>query len=501
MPQSAMVFVPPTDAYAQASAAAQPSSSAAPDAPAATPAMTTLYGHAVGPLNTAYYLDVFDRLDGSGRSTVGWNWAAALCTLNWLIYRRLWNAALVYLAAAEGLALLVFGVGRPLLDWPAPVEWGVIGAFVLASIVVPGWYGNGLMYAEVRKRIDRALTASATVAEAGERLARQAPTRRRLQLQAGLNALLLLAVVGAALWWPKGEIAGAATQPEPRVWDGNVVQGPVASAPVPAEPAAPPAALRQPAPETAPATAAESASAAAHAPDAATAQTPAPAGGRASAAIAAIPPSQVRAASAPAASAPAASAPAATPGSTAVSSAVSAPVSATDRAPTPSTASSPAARATPAGASAPVAAPAAQAASAPAASAPARDASSNVRPRASEPARPAPREDARSPARAPERPASAAAPAASRNPALVPVGTAPGFYLNVGLFAEEANARKAQARLLNEGLPAFRQELDTAQGRRIRVRVGPYATRAQADRAAAAVRALSLEAVVFQKKD
>lgn len=69
----------------------------------------------------------------------------------------------------------------------------------------------------------------------------------------------------------------------------------------------------------------------------------------------------------------------------------------------------------------------------------------------------------------------------------------------MGLFADEANARKAQARLLNEGLPAFRQELQSAKGRRIRVRVGPYDSRARADQAAASIRALALEAVVFKQ--
>ena len=82
---------------------------------------------------------------------------------------------------------------------------------------------------------------------------------------------------------------------------------------------------------------------------------------------------------------------------------------------------------------------------------------------------------------------------------LATVGSAPGFYINVGLFADESNARKAQSRLLNEGLPAFRQMLDGAKGTRVRVRVGPYASRSQAEAAAATVKTLGLEAVVFRK--
>lgn len=96
--------------------------------------------------------------------------------------------------------------------------------------------------------------------------------------------------------------------------------------------------------------------------------------------------------------------------------------------------------------------------------------------------------------------ASASAPTAPAASAPLPaVGTAAGYYINVGLFADESNARKAQARLLNEGLPAFRQELNGANGRRIRVRVGPYAQRAQAEAAAESIRAMALEAVVFKK--
>ena len=64
---------------------------------------------------------------------------------------------------------------------------------------------------------------------------------------------------------------------------------------------------------------------------------------------------------------------------------------------------------------------------------------------------------------------------------------------------QEANARKTQARLLNEGLPAFRQLLETAKGSRIRVRVGPYASAKEAGAAATRIRGLQLEAVVFKQ--
>src|SRR5690606_38235404 len=100
-----------------------------------------LYRAALGPLNTQHYLAHFERFDAAGRASLVWNTAAGLCTVNWLAFRGLWGAALVYLAAAQGLALLVLGVGRQYLQWPLGVEVGVLGSLLLLSILVPGLYG------------------------------------------------------------------------------------------------------------------------------------------------------------------------------------------------------------------------------------------------------------------------------------------------------------------------------------------------------------------------
>jgi cell division protein FtsN len=54
-------------------------------------------------------------------------------------------------------------------------------------------------------------------------------------------------------------------------------------------------------------------------------------------------------------------------------------------------------------------------------------------------------------------------------------------------------------RLLNEGLPAFRQEIQVGKKRRLRVRVGPYSDRADADAAAITIRAMGLDALVARQ--
>ncbi|MDH4418298.1 MAG: SPOR domain-containing protein [Acidovorax sp.] len=428
-------------------------------------AMTALSRLALGPVNTDYYLAVFERFDSTGRTTTTWNWAACLATLNWMVFRQLWGAALVYVAAAEGLALIVFGIGRSFLNWPPGVELGVLGAFAVLAFAVPGLYGNAILYADIRKRIARALAASRTVPEACALLEKQASSRKRLQMVVLANVVLGVAALIAYLAWSPSDTKPLALEPAV-----TVAQATAAATAASAASASAPAAPTQASPQAA----GQAASIAAPMPDAAPAQAPVTESQPAPA-LTPVPATALEAAAIKASAAPKASAPTAPPATLAPP-----PV---EPVPSARSASAPASKAA-ASASAPgkTAAP----------TAPSR-ASATASPAAPGASSPAPRREA---ATKPKAPASATA---TPDKPLVTVGTAAGYYINVGLFAEEANARKTQARLLNEGLPAFRQELDGAKGRRIRVRVGPYGTRAQADAAAESIRAMALEAVVFKQ--
>ena len=430
-------------------------------------AMTALSRLALGPVNTDYYLAVFERFDSTGRTTTTWNWAACLATLNWMVFRQLWGAALVYVAAAEGLALIVFGIGRSFLNWPPGVELGVLGAFAVLAFAVPGLYGNAILYADIRKRIARALAASRTVPEACALLEKQASSRKRLQMVVLANGVLGVAALIAYLVWSPSDTKPLALEPAVTVAQATAAAtaasatAPAASAQARPQAAGQFASTAAPMPEAAP----EPAPVAESRPDPAPASTPAPA-----------------AAAAKASAAPKASA------STAPPATVTPPPA--EPAPPARPASAPASKAA-ASASAPAktATPAASA-----------RASATTSPAASAASTPAPRrEAAASRASAATKPKAPASATAAADKPLPTVGAAAGYYINVGLFAEEANARKTQARLLNEGLPAFRQELDGAKGRRIRVRVGPYDSRAQADAAAESIRAMALDAVVFKQ--
>jgi len=440
--------------------------------------MTALYRVALGPVNADHYLPIFARFDDAGRTTTTWNWPAALFTLSWLVFRQLWGAALVYVAAAEGLALLVFGLGRQFLHLPQQVEWGLLAAIVLFSCALPGLFANAVLHTEIRKRIARALSASRTLPEAAALLERQASSRQRLSTVVIGHVIVVATALLAYMLFPPGSAPEASSA----VATGAPAPAVAASAPLPTSGLAAVSVLRgAAAPPAAPSASGSIGAASETAPPAsaenAAPSTPAPA------------PVPVPAAAPQLASAPAArSQPASAPTAPAAGSAP-APVLAKAPAPAAPRASTPAAAASkpaPVPAAAPQApAPAKTRASAPAA--PASKATAST-PAASKTARPAP-----APA-----PASPAASAAS-DPELAMVGSASGFYINVGLFAEEANARKTQSRLLNEGLPAFRQPLESAKGPRIRVRVGPFASKSEADTAAQTIRGMGLEAVVFKK--
>jgi cell division septation protein DedD len=374
---------------------------------------TALYRAAIGEVNSAYYLPLFARFEAADRAGLSWNGSAALYTLNWLAFRQLWHAALVYAGVLVALALGIFGIGRLVFQFSDTTQWALAGGLLLLSVLLPGLGANVLLHNATRKRMASALQATHTVAEACTLLARKAPTRKGLIAQMVANGLAL-ALLGYA-WW---QFEGWTSPPVPAAPPAdarNVAVGRTIDVSIP---------VTDPAP-------APAASAPASTPSAPSAALPAP----------------LRVASAPQAMAPAPK--------PAASAAANAPASPP--------------------------APAAKAASP--AAAPPRTATSAPgkiillsKPIAAE---------------------SAAARTAA-GAALVesPAAQAQRYVVNVGLFAQENNARNALTQLTDADLPASTQSVKTGQGTRTRVRVGPFDTQAEADRAADKIRTLGLEAQV-----
>ena len=104
---------------------------------------------------------------------------------------------------------------------------------------------------------------------------------------------------------------------------------------------------------------------------------------------------------------------------------------------------------------------------------------------------------------APEPVAKASAPKAAvpAAPAAVepkPVAEAGGrFVVQIGAFADAAVARETRSKVEKIGLRTYTQAVDTDNGKRIRVRLGPFASRDEADKAAEKLKAAGLPAAVL----
>jgi DedD protein len=107
---------------------------------------------------------------------------------------------------------------------------------------------------------------------------------------------------------------------------------------------------------------------------------------------------------------------------------------------------------------------------------------------AAEPEKPRPKAAAE-----PEKPkAKAAAPETSRPKAT----SGPQYVVQLGVFANPANAKQLQQKLSSQGVNAYSEVVKSSDGERTRVRAGPYPTREEAEKARAKLSSAGFEGVV-----
>ncbi|KRH99862.1 SPOR domain-containing protein [Curvibacter sp. PAE-UM] len=71
------------------------------------------------------------------------------------------------------------------------------------------------------------------------------------------------------------------------------------------------------------------------------------------------------------------------------------------------------------------------------------------------------------------------------------------YVVQVGSFADENRARDARSKIERAGLKNYTQAVETKDGKRIRVRAGPFASKAEAERAAEKLKKLDLPGTVL----
>lgn len=111
-------------------------------------------------------------------------------------------------------------------------------------------------------------------------------------------------------------------------------------------------------------------------------------------------------------------------------------------------------------------------------------------------------------AAAAERPAARPEPKAAPGPVAVPdpIGrlaeakdpakARPGYLVQIGAFSSERSANDQVERARKAGFRAYKETVKTAQGERVRVRIGPFASRDAADQARAKLQAAGVESVL-----
>lgn len=185
--------------------------SADPFHPLASGDTALFYRAAVGVHGQDYHLPRFLRFDEAGQTSLSWNWAASLFTVNWLIYRKMWSWALAYVGALATAGLLVFGVGKLVFDYSGVLTWMLGLWLVSAAYIVPGLYANVWLYGHYNDRISDVLRRSSGVVDTIGRLTAVAPGPRRLGRQVLANVLVLAVLLTPVLatqdWQGLGERA------------------------------------------------------------------------------------------------------------------------------------------------------------------------------------------------------------------------------------------------------------------------------------------------------
>lgn len=74
---------------------------------------------------------------------------------------------------------------------------------------------------------------------------------------------------------------------------------------------------------------------------------------------------------------------------------------------------------------------------------------------------------------------------------------APRFVVQVGAYADDAKARDVRHKLEKAGLKTYTHVAETKEGKRTRVRLGPFASKDEADKTVARLKAMNLQATIL----
>ena len=112
---------------------------------------TPLYQAVIGLDNQDYYLSYFRRADARGYAPVSWHWPALFIGFFWLLYRRQYQWALIYMSVSVGALLtasVFYAMGAGSIVTPL-----YYAAMILFQAVYMPLHANAIYYRWVRNEV------------------------------------------------------------------------------------------------------------------------------------------------------------------------------------------------------------------------------------------------------------------------------------------------------------------------------------------------------------
>ena len=147
----------------------------------------------VGTKNQAYYLRHFSRFEAQGKTGFSWHWPAFFVTFYWLLYRKMWLAALIYFFLPY-LVMVPIGMALALFDDSGSGAGIAYFAYFIAVMGLPPMYANAFYYKHCQKKIGLVgASASDRQRQIGELSAKGGTSNALLIV---FSIVLFLAVIG-----------------------------------------------------------------------------------------------------------------------------------------------------------------------------------------------------------------------------------------------------------------------------------------------------------------
>ncbi len=158
------------------------------------------YKAAIGPNNTAHYLQRFAEFDRRGKAGMGWHWPAFFVTFYWLLYRKMWLNAFLYWISPYVLMVPFFVVVALLGDEDAGVAVFAVGyvLYIAAFMLLPPLFGDALYYRHCKAKIAEAKQAGGSPErQLGELAGKGGTSNVAIFILLGFGLLMMLGILAA----------------------------------------------------------------------------------------------------------------------------------------------------------------------------------------------------------------------------------------------------------------------------------------------------------------